>query len=124
MNVQEIEGKLRSYICTQLTEIAKTNPSVGLIKPFITRALDKKIGQMRGTLDMISDENGDIDVNGILTEMITNVTEAQPFSVKVPALGDVEVGGGSVKIALPFIDKKMVLNSADLINFKNYMLRK
>ena len=35
-----------------------------------------------------------------------------------------EDGGGSVKIALPFIDKKMVLNSADLINFKNYMLRK
>lgn len=124
MNIEEVEGKLRGYVCNQLTEIARTNPPVGLIKPFITRALDKKIGQMNGFLEMIADDNGEIDVNGILTEMITSITESQPFKMNAPVLGDIEIGGGSVKISLPFIDKQMSLNSADLINFKNFMLKR
>lgn len=124
MNIQEVEIKIKEYIERQLSSLSSTNPSIGFIKPFITRALDKKMSQVKGFLELIADESGNVDVTGILTEMITNVTESQPFTTNIPMLGDVEVGGGTIKISIPLVNKRMVINSADIINFKNYMTRK
>lgn len=123
MNIQDTELKLKEYINMQLSALSRTNPQIGFIKPLVTRALDKKIGQMKGLLDLISDESGNIDVPGILTEMIASVTESQPFVMEIPMLGNVEIGGGSIKVAVPFINKKVVINSADLISFKNFMIK-
>lgn len=124
MNIQETEARLKQYINSQVDSLAKTNPAVGFIKPLFTRALDKKISKLGSVLELVSDENGNVDVAGILTEMMTGVTDSQPFVMNVPVLGDVEVGGGSIKLSLPLIDKKLVLNSADLVSFKNYMTSK
>lgn len=53
---------MKSYILTQLDSMAKTSPVMGFMKPLVIRALDKKLSKITSTLDLISDDNGNIDI--------------------------------------------------------------
>ena len=124
MNIQDTEKRLREYVSGQIEALSKSNPSIGFLRPLLSRALDKKLSQIGGMLELIADESGNIDVAGILSEMAESVMASEPFTTNVPMLGEVEIGGGAVKIPLPFIDRKIVMNSADIASFKNFMSSK
>lgn len=42
-------------------------------------------------------QQGNVDVEGILTEMMENLMTTNPFSFKTSFIGDIEIGGGQIK---------------------------
>lgn len=122
--VIQLTDKLKSYISTQLDSMSKTSPMIGFIKPLITRALDKNFSKITKALDLIADENGNVDVEGILTEMMENLMTTQPFTFKTSFVGDIEVGNGNIKLNIPLTDKRLVFNMTDLENFKEMLIAK
>lgn len=122
--VIQLTNKLKSYISTQLDSMSKTSPMIGFIKPLITRALDKNFSKITKALDLIADENGNVDVEGILTEMMENLMTTQPFTFKTSFVGDIEVGNGNIKLNIPLTDKRLVFNMTDLENFKEMLIAK
>lgn len=122
--VIQLTDKLKSYIATQLDSMSKTTPMVGFMKPLITRALDKNFSKVTKALDLIADGNGNVDVEGILSEMIENLMTTQPFTFKTSFIGDIEVGGGSIKLNIPLTDKRLVFDMTDLENFKEMLITK
>lgn len=122
--VLQLTDKLKTYISTQLDSMSKTSPMIGFIKPLITRALDKNFSKITKALDLIADENGNVDVEGILTEMMENLMTTQPFTFKTSFVGDIEVGNGNIKLNIPLTDKKLVFNMTDLENFKEMLIAK
>lgn len=122
--VIQLTNKLKSYISTQLDSMSKTSPMIGFIKPLITRALDKNFSKITKSLDLIADENGNVDVEGILTEMMENLMTTQPFTFKTSFVGDIEVGNGNIKLNIPLTDKRLVFNMTDLENFKEMLIAK
>lgn len=122
--VLQLTDKLKTYISTQLDSMSKTSPMIGFIKPLITRALDKNFSKITKALDLIADENGNVDVEGILTEMMENLMTTQPFTFKTSFVGDIEVGNGNIKLNIPLIDKRLVFNMTDLENFKEMLIAK
>ena len=52
------------------------------MKPLITRALDKNFSKITKALELIADKDGNVDVEGILTEMMENLMTTNPFSFK------------------------------------------
>lgn len=122
--VLQLTDKLKSYISTQLDSMSKTSPMIGFIKPLITRALDKNFSKITKALDLIADENGNVDVEGILTEMMENLMTTQPFTFKTSFVGDIEVGNGNIKLNIPLTDKRLVFNMTDLENFKEMLIAK
>lgn len=48
-------------------------------------------------LELIADKDGNVDVEGILTEMMENLMTTNPFSFKTSFIGDIEIGGGQIK---------------------------
>ena len=90
----------------------------------ITRALDKNFSKVTKALDLIADENGNVDVEGILTEMMENLMTTQPFTFKTSFVGDIEVGNGNIKLNIPLTDKRLVFNMTDLENFKEMLIAK
>ena len=40
------------------------------------------------------DENGNIDIENILTEMTEDLLNTNPFLFKTQIIGDIEIGGG------------------------------
>lgn len=119
--VPQLKERLQSYLVTQVESLAKSNPMIGFTKPLIVRALNKNLSKMDKALDLIADENGNIDVEEILEEMIESVVSSNPFKMKTPFIGDVEIGGGMIKLNVPLTDKSLVFNESDLQGFKEIL---
>lgn len=124
VTVAQLTDNLKSYVSLQLDGMSKSNPMVGFMKPFITRALDKNFDKATKTLDLISDKEGNIDIENIITEMMENLMNTNPFTFKTSFIGDIEIGGGEIKFNLPFTSKRLVLNITDLETFKEMLITK
>lgn len=124
VTVVQLTDNLKSYVSLQLDSMSKSNPMVGFMKPFITRALDKNFDKVTKTLDLISDKEGNIDIENIITEMMENLMNTNPFIFKTSFIGDIEIGGGEIKFNLPFTSKRLVLNITDLETFKEMLITK
>lgn len=116
VTTMQLTDKLRSYIFTQLDSMSKTSPMMGFVKPLVTRALDKKLSKITSILDLISNDNGNIDIEGILSEITENLMTTQPFTF--------EIGGGTIGFSIPLTDKKLVFDTTDLESFKEMLITK
>lgn len=120
----QLTDNLRAYVATQLDTMSKNTPMIGFMKPLITRALDKNFSKVTKALDLIANDEGKIDVENILTEMMENVMNTNPFTFKTSFIGDVEIGGGQIKFNLPLTNKRLVLDMTDLEAFKEMLITK
>lgn len=123
INIQQLTNNLKSYITFQLNIMSNNTPIIGFMKPLIIRAIDKNIDKVTNTIKLISDNEGNIDIETILSEMMQNVINTQPFIYKAPFIGDVEIGNGNIKLNLPLTDKRIVLNQQDLQLFKEALIK-
>lgn len=124
MTALQLTNKAKSYIVTQLDSISKNTPLISFMKPIIVRVIDKNFSKVDKAFDLIADDNGNVDVEGILSEMIENLMTTQPFTLKTSFIGDIEIGGGTLKLNIPLTDKKLVFNMTDLESFKEMLIAK
>ena len=124
ITIDKLTENLKAYIVTQIDTMSKNTPMISFMKPLITRALDKNFNKITKALDLISDENGNIDIENILTEMSEGLLNTNPFSFKTQVIGDIEIGGGQIKFNLPFTSKRLVLNMDDINTFKEMLTNK
>lgn len=124
VTVMQLTDNLKSYIVLQLDNMTMSNPMIGFMKPLITRALDKNFGKVKKALELIADDEGNVDVENILSEMMENVMTTKPFTFNTSIIGDVEVGGGNIKLNLPLTNKRLVLDMSDLEAFKEMLITK
>jgi hypothetical protein len=124
INTNELTLKLREYVNYQITSLGKTNPMVSFIKPLITRVVDKNFNKVNKALNLIADDNGNIDIENIIEEMIQSVMNTEPFTFNTSFAGDIEIGGGLIKINIPLTDKRLILNKVDIQNFKSMLTSK
>lgn len=122
--VNQLTGKLREYIMGQVESLAKTNPMISFVKPLVSRAIDKNFSKVKKTLDLIADENGNVDVENILNEMIESLMTTEPFTFKSSFAGDIEIGGGFIKLNVPLTTKRLVFNQVDLQSFRDILTSK
>ena len=124
VTIPQLTDRLKTFLGTQIEAVAKTNPMISFGKPLITRALDKNLSKINKTLELIADENGEIDVEAILSEMIESVMTTEPFTFKTPFMGDINIGGGTIKLNIPLTNKSLVFNGQDLEGFKELLTAK
>lgn len=120
----ELKERLQMYLMKQVDVLGKSNPMIAFTRPLITRALHKNFSKIDKVLDLISDENGNIEVESILEEMIESVVSGAPFKVNTSFIGDVEIGGGLIKMNVPLINKSLVFNESDLQGLKEMLTSK
>lgn len=63
-------------------------------------------------------ENGGIDINGIVDDVINKLSTVDPFTIDLMSITKLEIGGGKVKIGIPLSDKAISLDEKDLLSFK------
>lgn len=124
VDVNQLTNKLKEYVTTQVDIMSKSNPMVSFAKPLITRAVDKNFTKVKTALELIADENGNIDIEAILSEMIESVMTTEPFTFKTSYVGDIEIGGGLIKLNVPMTSKRLVFNQADLQSFREVLTAK
>nr|DAI06267.1 MAG TPA: hypothetical protein [Crassvirales sp.] len=124
ITVAQLINNLKAYIASQLDAMSKNTPIISFMKPLITRVLDKNFNKLTKVFDLIANDDGNVDIEEILTEMTESVINTDPFIFKTSFIGDVEIGGGQIKINLPLTDKRLVLNMTDLETLKEMLIVK
>ena len=119
---EQLTIRLKQYINSQITQISKNNPIIAFMKPLLTRALDKNFNKIDGYLSLISDDEGNIDAENILSEMIESVSKTTTFNINTPIIGNIEIGNSQIKVNIPFTDKRLVFNSQDLQLLKQALI--
>ena len=114
MTTIETIEKLKTFLTGRINSLAMTNPLIGFAKPIIVRALNNNIYKAEGFLSMIADESGNIDTQNLIPEMIQSVMNTKPFVYHTDFLGDLEIGGGFIKLNIPMTNNQIVLNKTDL----------
>lgn len=115
-----IEG-INIFVDDYLDKISANNPAVCFMKPLATRAIKKKLNGADKFIDMIADDNGNIDVSNILSEMAESLMKVNEFTVNVPMIGDVLIGGGKIELGIPFINKAVVFKDTDIDYLKELL---
>lgn len=114
MNVLETIDKLKIFLNKQINSLALTNPVISFSKPIIIRIVNNNIHKANGFLSMLADENGEIDVQSLIPEMIQSVMTTRPFVYHTEFLGDLEIGGGFIKMNIPLTNNQIILGKTDL----------
>lgn len=121
---KQLMANIRAYVYSQVNTLSGSNPLINMFKPVFTRVIENNLYKLEPILDMISDKEGNIDIENIITEMQNNILTSEPFIVNVPIIGDIEVGSGLIKMNLPMVEKRLVLNRDDLNMLKEMLIIK
>ena len=124
MNALTTIETLKIFLNRQINSLAMTNPLISFSKPLITRIVNNKIDQADGFLSMLADSNGEIDVQSLIPEMIQSVMSTRPFTYHTEFLGDLEIGGGFIKMNIPMTNNQIVLGKADLDTLRDLFINK
>lgn len=124
VSIMQLSNNIKNYLLSQIDIMSGSTPVVGFMKPLLVRALDKNISKVNNLVGLIADEDGNVDIENILSEMIDNISTIKPFSINTNFIGDIEIGGGEIKLNIPFINKRLVLNQPDLDVLKNMLTYK
>lgn len=122
MNVTDTIERLKIFLSKQINSLAITNPLISFSKPLLTRVVNNKLNQANGFLSMLADDNGDIDVQSLIPEMIQSVMTTRPFVYHTEFLGDLEIGGGFIKLNIPMTNNQIVLGKTDLDALKELFI--
>ena len=115
-------NKLAEFISKQLTTISQRNPLIAFTKPLIVRVLNNNLYKVERVLKQISDQNGLVDIEGILGEMINNLVSCKPFKIDTGFLGELEIGNGKIKANVPFVNQDLILTSQDITELKDMLV--
>lgn len=122
-HVDLIISRLHTYINAQLNSLSQSNPLMAIAKPLITRAIDNNVYKVESVLKQIANKDGLLDIDNILSEMIESIINTQPFRIDAKFLGELEIGGGHIKMNLPFVNKAVVLNQQDLLSLRDMLVK-
>ena len=118
MNILETIETLKLFLGKQITSLANNNPLIAFAQPVISKVVNNKLNNMHGFLSMLADESGEIDTKTLVSEMVQNVMTTKPFVYHTDILGDLEIGGGFIKINIPMTNNQLVLGRNDLEELK------
>lgn len=121
ITVPKLIESLQRYVDIQITEISKTNPMMGFMKPLISRAANNALGKADKALSLLADSDGNIDIGAILSEMADSLMATQPFTINTSFIGDIVIGNGVIKVGIPYTERNLVFNSKDLQNLKEML---
>lgn len=118
-----IIDKVVSFANAKLSELSSTNPVVLIARPYIARVINNNIAKFDSLLKLAQDDNGMVDIEGIINETADNLLIAQVK--KYPeVLGGVEIGNGTIRVKIPLIDKVIELDTNDLTAFRETLTSK
>lgn len=121
MDKSTVIERLKLFIDSRLESMSGSNPVISLVRPVVSRILKRKISDISSLLELLADENGMIDIKSIMGEMVESVMNTSPFTVNVPVLGDIRIGGGRIEVGIPYTDKIVILGQNDLEELRDML---
>lgn len=114
VNKEIIINKLIEFFNNKLTVLSGDSQLVNVfIRPFVSRMINNNISKVDKVLSLIANEDGMIDADGILNDVVDNL-----ISSPVKDEHGLIIGDGAVEIKIPFMNKAIRLDKEDIEEFK------
>ena len=106
--------ELLKFINTKISDISSSNPLFDIVdKPYLSKIVDDNISKFDKDLYLINYENGMVDGDGLLNDMLDRLIVS-----KANTINGVTIGEGSIKLTIPFINKTVVFDKEDFDELK------
>lgn len=123
VDVNVVKEKLQEYIISQIDVLGESNPAIKLVKPLAKRAIINNINSFDKFLNALA-KDGQLDVEGIIDEEIEVINSISNYDFDIPVLGSGNIANGNITISIPFINKGLMFNQADLDILKQLLIKK
>lgn len=106
---------LGNFVNTKLNTLGDNNPIFNIfVRPYIERVISNNMSKVDNLLSLIADENGMVDIDGILNDMIDRLIVSE-----VNKINGINIGKGEIKIDVPLINKSIVFTTDDFKELHN-----
>lgn len=122
INRQQVIERLKYFIIKEFDSLTVGNPIICFIKPIAIRVIDKKLETLDRNLNLITDQDGNIDIEGIINEISDSLIKSKSFKLNIPVLGDVSIGEGKIEIPVPIVGKNIIFSDQDLKLLKETLM--
>lgn len=114
INKDNLIEEILKFINTKIADISSNNPLFDIVaKPYLSKIVDANVSKLDKALSLITDENGMVDGDGLLNDMLDRLIVS-----KVNTINGVTIGEGSIKLTIPFINKTVVFDKDDFNELK------
>ena len=114
-------NNLHAFIDTKITSIAQSNPLLAVAKPIVVRIIDNNLYKVESILKQVSNKDGLIDIEEIVSEMSDSLINTRPFKVDTGVIGELEIGDGKIKMDIPLMNKSLILTQQDIEELKEML---
>ena len=117
VNKEIIINKLIEFFNNKLTVLSSDSQLINVfVRPFVARIINNNISKIDKALSLIANEDGMIDADGILNDVVDNL-----ISSPVKEEHGIAIGNGAVEIKIPFMSKAICLDNDDIQEFKDIL---
>lgn len=114
INKDNLIEEILKFINTKIADISSNNPLFDIVaKPYLSKIVDANVSKLDKALSLITDENGMVDGDGLLNDMLDRLIVS-----KANTINGVTIGEGSIKLTIPFINKTVVFDKEDFDELK------
>lgn len=121
INKNQLFKGINTFVSEYSDRISVDNPLMCFVKPLLTRAINNKLSEYESTISLIADKEGNIDIEGILSEIAVSLTKVNPFNYNIQGL-NISIGGGIIGIDVPILNKHVVFNASDIEYLKELLI--
>ena len=117
VNKEIIINKLIEFFNNKLTVLSSDSQLINVfVRPFVARIINNNISKIDKALSLIANEDGMIDADGILNDVVDNL-----ISSPVKEEHGMAIGNGAVEIKISFMSKAICLDKDDIQEFKDIL---
>lgn len=106
---------LGSFVNTKLNTLGDNSPVFNIfVRPYVERVIGNNISKVDNLLSLIADENGMVDIDGIINDMIDRLVVSE-----VNKINGITIGQGEIKVDIPLINKSIIFTTDDFKELHN-----
>lgn len=129
-NVHNIMSTIDKFVDSRVDMIVGKNPIMNLVQPFIKKAFKGYISnytdKIEGYLKLISDKNGNVDLDSLLDEVINRFDTMDEITIPTKNMGDVVMGKGKLVLEVPSLfgltANNLVFTTKDITDLKSMII--
>lgn len=114
INKNKLIEEIVKFINSKLGDLSSGDALFNILaRPYIEKVINTNISKLDKFLSLITDENGLVDAEGLLKDIIDRLVTSQ-----ISNINGLTIGEGSIKMNIPFTNKTIVLDKEDFDELK------
>lgn len=120
MNVNDISSGTKQYLLNLVDSLSNNDFTIGILSPLVKIGIENNFNKITKILNLISDENGNIDIEKLVNDIIKSSLNGKSMTYNISPVGEIVVGNDAIRFNI--LNKYIKFDSNDFIKLKNYLI--